>query len=175
MSGDFSGFFDNFHLPSLPKFDFSFGGDPDSGGASGSSGVSGQGVGTALVWVLIVVVLVSLLWKGKTLLPSARRAAGAWKLGPWPVRPDRVRTRADLVRAFEYLAFLVLGLAARPRNHRDLASDLAAGTPGRLPAAERLSGLYERARYAPEEEALPDDELQAARQDLAYLAGVGRA
>ncbi len=121
---------------------------------------------------------VAVLWKGRDLfLPNADRTAGAWKLGPWPVRPESVRTRADLVRAFEYLAFLLLGLAARPRNHLDLAKALAATgeEPIRHTVAARLAHLYERARYAPKDEALPDDELRAARIDLTFLAGASPA
>ena len=179
FSGDISGAFENVHLPSMPKFNLPFG-SSSSGGAGGASPtvVSSEGAGSGLVWVLILLVFLACLWKGKDLIRSSTgKTPRPWSLGPWPVRPERVRTRADLIKAFEYLAFLVLGLAARPRNHRDLASDLAASgdKPSRRSAADRLASCYERARYAPQEEALPDDELRAARIDLTYLAGVGRA
>jgi hypothetical protein len=85
-----------------------------------------------------------------------------------------VRTRDELVRAFEYLALLRLGPAARHRNHREIAADLGAGGP-RSAAAERLAGLYEQARYAPPDEVLPDADLAAARADLCLLAGVAAA
>ena len=65
-------------------------------------------------------------------------------------------------------------MAARPRNHVDLAAALAStgAEPIRRTVADRLARLYERARYAPQEDTLPDDELRAARYDLTYLAGV---
>ncbi len=105
----------------------------------------------------------------------ARRQAGAkangWSPGPWPVHPSRVSTRQDLVRAFEHLAYLCLGRAAGPLNHRDVASRLGQTGAGRAAAAGRLARLYEQARYAPPDEGLPPDELAAARGDLAALAG----
>lgn len=174
----FSGEFPKTLDVSLPKFDFSFGGVSGPGGRGGSNTESSDGAGYAVIWLVVVIVFLGFLWKGKgLLLPSAGKGPGAWKIGPWPVRPERVRTRGDLVKAFEYLAFLVLGLAARPRNHLDLAADLSATAdqPDRRTAFQRLAHLYERARYAPEQDALPDDDLQAARNDLTFLAGVVRA
>ena len=56
--------------------------------------------------------------------PSAAQPLQGWKLGPWPVDPQRIRTREELVRAFEYLALLSLGPDARNRHHRDLAQRL---------------------------------------------------
>jgi hypothetical protein len=107
-------------------------------------------------------------------LRAAKWQAGggskAWSAGPWPVHPSRVSTREDLIRAFEHLAFLRLGLRARPLNHIDLAGRLG-DTGDRAESAARLSHLYEQARYAPPDELLPADELAAARGDLSTLAG----
>jgi hypothetical protein len=107
------------------------------------------------------------------LLPGG--AEGGWRLGPWPVRPEAVGTRDELVRAFEYLALLRLGPAARSRNHREIAGGLGADDEARRTAAERLAGLYEQARYAPPDEALPDADLADARAALSLLAGVAAA
>jgi hypothetical protein len=92
-------------------------------------------------------------------------------LGPWPVRPEAVGTRHDLVRAFEYLAVLRLGPAARSQNHREIAERLGAADVRQRGAAERLAALYEQARYAPPEEELPTEDLAAARAALTHLAG----
>jgi hypothetical protein len=81
-----------------------------------------------------------------------------------------VTTREDLIRAFEHLAFLRLGLKARHLNHLDLAGRLG-DTGDRAEPAARLAHLYEQARYAPADEHLPADELAAARGDLSTLAG----
>jgi hypothetical protein len=137
---------------------------------------AGAGSSSLLLVLMIVVgagVLLSVLLRrqGLTLL---RRADGGWRLGPWPVRPEAVRTRDELVRAFEYLALLLLGPAARSRNHVEIAANLGMDA-GRRAAAERLAGLYEQARYAPPDEVLPDADLAAARADLSLLARVAAA
>jgi hypothetical protein len=102
---------------------------------------------------------------------AARNPRKAWSAGPWPVDPSRVSTREDLIRAFEHLAVLCLGLPARTLNHLDLASRLGQTADGRSGPAARLARLYERARYAPPDEPLPADELASARGDLSTLAG----
>ena len=104
-----------------------------------------------------------------------RRGGDGWRLGPWPVRPEAVHTRDELVRAFEYLALLLLGPAARSRNHREIAAGLGRGRRDPRAPPTALAGLYEQARYAPPDEALPDADLAAARADLSLLAGVAAA
>jgi hypothetical protein len=91
------------------------------------------------------------------------------------VQPALVRTREELVRAFEYLSLLRLGRPARNWNHRHIAAEL--GQTKDLPAdgsqaAARLASVYEQARYAPAAESLADPDLEAARRDLCLLAGV---
>jgi hypothetical protein len=87
------------------------------------------------------------------------------------VQPAAVGTRYDLVRAFEYLALLRLGPAARHQNHLEIAAALGAADAGRRGAAERLASLYEQARYAPRDEDLPAVDLALARAALSLLAG----
>src|SRR5439155_2456335 len=106
---------------------------------------SATSLGSLLFWLLLVGLLLLLGWHfTKYLKPGARRGAAAAALGPWPVAPDQVATRAELIRAFDYLALLLLGLRAKVWNHRTVARLLAErdGT-----AAARLAELYERARY----------------------------
>jgi hypothetical protein len=111
--------------------------------------------------------------------------ASGWKLGPWPVQPTAVRTREELIRAFEYLSLLRLGPAARHWHHLAIGSALgrlstdalATSGPGRMSAEHRraaaqLTSFYERARYAPYGEPLPESALAAARRNLCLLAGV---
>src|SRR5262249_30438078 len=69
--------------------------------------------GKALLWLLLGGMLILLLWRSAGWYVRHRaEQAGTWRLGPWPVRPAAVRTRGELVRAFEYLALLVLGRPA---------------------------------------------------------------
>jgi hypothetical protein len=95
------------------------------------------------------------------------------------VDPAQVATRQDLIRAFEYLSLLRLGPAARSWNHRAIAARLSAepsdAAAERRCAAAHLAGLYERARYAPPGDPLPDGEVRDARRDLCLLAGVAAA
>ena len=157
-------------LPALPRLTGSL------PGVSSMSGVSAQGTGKALVVVVALVVLALLLWysRGWWQEVLAARLAG-WKLGPWPIRPGEVTTRGDLVRAFEYLALLCLGPAARTCHHLELARRIGAqpalDTERRRDAAEDLARVYEQARYTPDDERLPDELLARARRELGYLAG----
>jgi hypothetical protein len=97
------------------------------------------------------------------------------------VNPAAIRTREDVVRAFEYLALLRLGPGARPRHHRDLALKLggseavALAPPDRRRAALELAELYERARYTPPQDPWPESAVTAARRNLCSLAGVAPA
>ncbi|HLJ98249.1 MAG TPA: hypothetical protein VKU02_34135 [Gemmataceae bacterium] len=158
--------------PSLPQA-----GMPDLTGEAGWRAVG-------MVGLLTIVVLV--LWKTFGHNPArADGARDAWKLGPWPIHPTAVKTRAELIQAFEYLSLLRLGPTARNWHHWAIASGLgrssdAAPSPRswaddsseRLRAAEQLAFLYEQARYAPAAEALPEAALATARRDLCLLAGV---
>jgi len=98
-----------------------------------------------------------------------------WRLGAWPVRPSAVRTRGDVVKAFEYLALLLLGRKVSTSHHLDIAGQLGRSqedpTGRRKNAADELAQLYELARYAPPEEWLSEDDLATARRDLGFLAG----
>ena len=110
---------------------------------------------------------------------QARNRLQRQQRGSWPIRPEAVHTREELVWAFEYLSLFLLGPAARTKNHREIAHHLGSetpeGTPQRREAAQRLAALYEQARYAPPDEILPEPELAAARQALSFLAGAPSA
>lgn len=157
-------------VPSLP----SFGGSavslpsvhaPDSN--------SWQPVLLSLLMVALIVFLLS-----RMAVRAQRRGESGeekWRLGSWPVAPDAVSTRQDVIRAFEYLALLCFGPAAGTCHHRELAERLAEqdnGNPTRRQAAEMLAYLYEQARYAPADEALSPEELTDARYALCCLSGV---
>jgi hypothetical protein len=149
--------------------------------AAGGASKSWQGVLAGVVLGLLGVIL----WN--VVLRNARRDVAAqarFKLGPWPVDPASVANREQLVRAFEYLSLLWLGAAARNWNHEMIAAQLGQKTKpegnaaplldpvAQQHAAEALAALYERARYAPATEPLPDEALRSARRDLTFLAGL---
>jgi hypothetical protein len=137
----------------------------------------GGGLGAfALVVVSVLVLGAGLYWVMRLWKKGDDQAAAAgWRLGPWPVNPAQVSTSEQLIRAFEYLAVLLLGRGARHRNHRQIAAGLkaTAGAEGmaKRDAAEELTAIYEQARYAPLTEPLDGNQLAAARRDLILLAG----
>jgi hypothetical protein len=190
---------------SLPGFQL-----PESlpGSRSARGGASADGSGNFTGWHALAILggfaLVALLVRAVLARSSAALGAADGEgrtLGPWPVDPAAVGTREELVRAFEYLSLLSLGIAARTWNHRTIAKHLSwevrkrnnSESPASLPsrghtsvlpsnlpderrrAAFELAGLYEKARYAPPSDSLPDTALAAARRDLCFLAGVSAA
>jgi hypothetical protein len=153
-----------------------------------AAGAPAAGGGWRWLWLLLVPVLALLAWRALAVRQARVAAAVAgWRPGAWPVHPARVRTRQELVQAFEHLSLLWLGPDARHRHHRDLGDQLgrqpvpvSKGVPRALavaPAerqqvAAELATLYEQARYAPPSDVLPESALAAARRDLCSLAGV---
>lgn len=98
-----------------------------------------------------------------------------WRLGAWPVDPSRLENAQQLIRDFEHLSLLRLGLESRTWNHRAIATRLAvegANAPEIDQAATHLATLYERARYAPGRQELDAADVAAARRELTLLAGV---
>jgi hypothetical protein len=142
-----------------------------SAGAGADTG--GEGLAMAALIIVIAALSVFAAWGLWRFGPPTRwrRAGSNEALGPWPVSPHAVHTRAELIRAFEYLAVLLLGRSARTLNHLDIAAGLVIREPDRRDAADRLAHAYEQARYAPPDEPLPEEELLAARRDLCLLAG----
>jgi hypothetical protein len=131
---------------------------------------------TPVLWGLGLLVVAALAWRlvGVRLARAAGLAGGP-RPGPWPVRPGELRTRADVIRAFEHLALLRLGEPARNHHHRHIADDLGRDRTDRRRAAADLATAYEQARYAPPTDPFPESTLAAARRDLVSLAGVSDA
>jgi hypothetical protein len=166
-------FFQRSPLPSLPRI----------GGPSVSirtPAAESDGWLPATLSLLMLGVIVLFLCKrgfDSNGLPGSG-ADAEWRLGSWPVPPNAVSSRQDVIRAFEYLALLRFGPAAAACHHRQLAERLAeqdSGNPGRRQAAEMLAWLYEQARYAPDGETLSPEQLSDARHALCSLAGVTAA
>lgn len=162
-------------MPALPTI-----GNRSASSLPSTASAEGEGWSTAMLTLLTLTVFLLLAWKmgGWARARTAGGASEEWRLGPWPVAPEAVTTRQELVRAFEYVALLCLGRRASTCNHRELAGRLAeqdAANPTRRQAVELLAWLYEQARYAPTDETLSPGELADARHALRYLAGVTAA
>jgi hypothetical protein len=174
-------FFGNVKLPSLPSVGHLAPPRPNVPTGSGSISVGGaDGLINVVIVLLVVIAAGVVTWKLMSWKHGqADKAGKSWQLGAWPVQPSAVRTRADLVKAFEYLAVLVLGAKAQSQHHLELAEELgrqsSSPDPRRSEAARSLAHLYEIARYTPAEESLADDELAEARSELSFLAGAALA
>ena len=122
----------------------------DAGPAASAApvfGASSDGLLDGVVWIAALALLVTAAWMAVAVArrqAAARRAARPWSPGPWPVRPSQVSTRRDLIRAFEHLAYLLLGQPARSLNHLDVADRLGGDDDGRA-ACRRPPGPSLRA------------------------------
>jgi hypothetical protein len=178
---DAGSFFGKMKLPSMPSVSPVSPQAPNAPTGGASLTVGGADGLLNVVIVLVVVVIAAIVtWKLMSLKQGqAEKADDGWQLGAWPVHPSAVRTRADLVKAFEYLAVLLLGPKARTRHHLELAEELGRESKSadsrRSESARTLAYLYEIARYTPEEETLPPNELATAQHELSFLAGAASA
>jgi hypothetical protein len=122
-------------------------------------------------WLLLAALCLLAGWQ--MMRWSQRSAVGfdsRVRLGPWPVRPDDVATRTDLVQAFDYLAILTLGFDAKSWNHQAIARRWCANSPANAPTANALARLYEQARYTDGPSELTQPQRDQARQALLQLA-----
>lgn len=147
---------------------------PDLGapGASDLHGPSFSSIGQAAIWILAAMIALLILARFVR-WPKRKKAVVEFQrpdLGPWPVRPETVSTRAELVKAFDYLALWTLGLRVQSWNHHAVASLWCEQTPTCADDASALANLYEQARYTDGVEPLSDKDRDVARQSLAKLA-----
>jgi hypothetical protein len=125
---------------------------------------------TGAVWLLLALLFLLSAWQA---LRWRRRAAQAAPeratLGPWPVQPEAVGTRRELIQAFDYLALWTLGLSAQSWNHQAVARRWGEQAPLHLESARSLASLYEQARYTDGVEELTGEERDLARRTLLQL------
>ena len=162
----------------LPRWDWSPPAPPRGAlpNVSTPSLPAASALGTIAIWLICIVLAALVLWQASRWLKGSRRAAQrTFGLGPWPVDPQQVASRAELVKAFDYLAVLVFGAKARPWNHRTVARSLAERAEPLTHLAAELAALYEEARYTDGESALSPDQCELARHALNKLAGVAPA
>lgn len=83
-----------------------------------------------------------------------------------PVIPKHLRDRADVVRAFHALTARCPEALHNWWTHRRAAVVLTRVNPEQTEAIETLAGLYEQARYLPENEDFTEQQLESARRAL---------
>jgi len=150
--------------PNLPSM------SPPSGPSMG--GLQLGGTATILMMLAALALVGFLLWRYLLKPLKQWKKAESDALGPWPIEPAKVRTRAELVTAVNYLALLKCGKPAKVWHHREVANRLGAEDDRRRHSAVALADVYERARYAPLQEDLAADQMDRARRELCFLAGV---
>jgi hypothetical protein len=140
-------------------------------GAGGMSSPSFSAVGTAATWILAAII-VGLILARLVRWPRRTKTAALVRpdLGPWPIRPEVVTTRAELVQAFDYLALWTLGLRVKSWNHHAVAALWREQASACAVAANELERIYEAARYTDAAELMPAKERDRARQSLAQIA-----
>ncbi len=126
-------------------------------------------VGEAIACVALLVLAIQLVRTYLVRRDAADAAACEQPIAL--VQPDDVRTRSDIVRAFESLALIRLGRSAASWAHGRVASAMGVGTPERSRAADQLARLYEIARYAPPNAELGPRQIEEARTCLRRLEG----
>ncbi len=130
-----------------------------------------DGIAWILLFGLVALVAVQVwLWQRAT--RKSRRGKEFFDAGPWPLQPDDVATRNDLLILFEYLALRRFGVQAQPWNHREISNRWIQGLPNEHEIVHAVASLYEILRYTVD----PPTELSAqqksqARTALKHLAG----
>lgn len=145
--------------PSLPSESGSFSGGPSSGGGGGDSDS------------FILLALLAAAALGLLLLARRRRTPESEGMGEEPLRvpPHEVRSRTDVIKAFECLSLLKCGADAVNWHHHQIAEAIGGREPDGREAAGRLADLYEKARYAPLNDLFTEGEIAEARERLRQL------
>ena len=129
-----------------------------------------QSLRTVATWVLFALLCLVVGWKMlRWSKQSGAPTNAVTNIGDWPVRPEAVSTRTELVQAFDYLALLTLGLTVQSWNHHAVARRWRDEAPSCAATAQALAVLYEQARYTDGADALPDAERERARRSLLQL------
>jgi hypothetical protein len=164
----------NLPTPELERLDWNRSA-PDAGempdfnfGAPG--GFASPALSNAVTWILLIFLCLLVGWQLLHRRKTKTRAETRPNLGPWPVLPEAVATRADLVRAFDYLALWTLGLAVASWNHHAVSRRWSEKSPTCAETAHVLARLYEQARYSPGADILSESERDLARQSLLQIA-----
>jgi hypothetical protein len=136
------------------------------------SGPSLPSLGRGMMLILAALLVGLVAWHFLGRRRKALAAAADDGLGPWPVRPDAVATRGELVRAFDYLALWKLGADVRSWNHQAIAHRFVERSPIFAGVAVSLAALYEQARYTDGAEPLTPADRDLAQRCLVQLAEV---
>jgi len=85
---------------------------------------------------------------------------------------SHIRSRQELVEAFDALTVEKCGDESKNWNHRVVTETLIGARPAVAQPAQELGELYQKARYAPPQDDMTGGEFTAAERDLRAVAGV---
>jgi hypothetical protein len=150
---------------------------PSIGGDAGrsSGGSWGDDPWTGLLLAALVALIGFFYWHRFIRSRPAKDVDEAHQRLAWPVEPHAVATREDVVKAFDFLSLAKCGDEAVNWHHRQIARQLSDKEPDKDEAVVRLTGLYEKARYAPASDLFSDTEIAEARARLCQIAGAPTA
>jgi uncharacterized membrane protein YgcG len=149
----------------------SSGGGGGGSGWGGGGGLGGGGTALAVIAGIAGAIFLAVLLFRKWKLHQEEKAAAMHAVQNG-IDFDSIRTREQLVHAFDHVSLDRIGDDARTWNHRVIADQFAEAKPAHAEPADQLAGLYERARYAPHDEDLSAGEFSDARRDLRVIAEV---
>jgi hypothetical protein len=155
----------NLALPTLPRLKA-----PQLPTGGGLPSLPAFSAGGWYFWLLLALLCALLGWRAWT-WPQRRRGAteSEVELGPWPVPPEAIATRAELIQAFDYFALRTLGMAAKSKNHRAVAESWAGHSGAVVEASHTLADLYEAARYTDGPADMTPEQRRQAQHALAVL------
>lgn len=161
-----------------PKFGGGGGGWNVGGGPSLSSpGVGGvEAAGGGLSAVAVVIGVIGALILGYILYRKWQKDQEA-KLAMLAdakrgLDLSHIRSRQELVEAFDALTVEKCGDESKNWNHRVVTETLIGARPAVAQPAQELGELYQKARYAPPQDDMTGGEFTAAERDLRAVAGV---
>jgi hypothetical protein len=146
--------------PSLPSL-----GSP----VGGANGLHSLGLMMGLCGALVVIALLARRYL------SQSRSGETTDKSPssgYHMHFHSISTREELIKAFDDLTVLRAGSSALHWNHRRRAQHLIESDATNQKLVERLTGIYETARYAPPQDFLPEEVIAQAKSDLLVLAGM---
>ena len=142
--------------------------NPGVGGAEAAGGgLSVVAVVIGAVGALVLGYILFTKWKRDQEAKQAMMAVAARQ----GLDLSHIRTRQELVEAFDALAVEKCGDESKNWNHRVVTETLIEAQPAVAAPAQELGDLYQKARYAPPQDDMTGGEFTAAERDLRAVAG----
>ncbi len=135
--------------------------------SSGGMTVPQESDTRSLFGLLVLLAVLGLVWYfAPQLMAAMGESQRKSSLVVSVIHPADIHSRVDVVRAFHQFALRPATLAAEWWTHRAVEQRVAQETPSLQPAIQKLTDLYEQARYLPDDADFTPDQIGTARQAL---------